>query len=110
MTTDEAIKWLKHRSVMVIFHRDQIILVAPRNKFVVDVRDKFFKIDAGKDFTVAMSDRGDSLVDVVQAARASWRTVVGPVDALSDIHGLKAPPAELQFVGDVDRLFGGIIG
>lgn len=110
MTNDEAIKWLQRRSVLVIFHQDRIILVAPRSKFVIDVRDKRFVVRVGDDFTVAMSDPGDSLADVAQAARASWQTVSSPVDALADIHGMKAPTASLEFIGNIDSLFSEILG
>jgi hypothetical protein len=110
MTNDEAIKWLRRRSVVAIFHEDRIVLVAPRSMFTIDVRNKRLKILVGDDFTVAMSDPGDSLSDVVQAARTSWQTVASPVDALGDIHGMNVPPAKLKFIGEIDSLFGEIVG
>ena len=110
MTNDEAIKWLRRRSVVAVFHEDRIVLVAPTKTLTVDIRDKRFRLNAGDGFTIAMSDPGDSLSDVVQAARAAWQSVASPVDALADIHGMKSPAARLEFLGDINSIFGELAG
>lgn len=110
MTNDEAIKWLTRRSVIVIFHEDRIVLVAPRGKFTVNTMNKGISIHSGKEFTLAMSDPGDDLSDVVEAARTAWRESASPVDSLADVYDMKAPPAKLEFIGNINTLLGEITG
>jgi hypothetical protein len=110
VTDDEAIKWLQRRTVVVLFHQGRIVLAAPRSKFTVNTQNKSLLIHVGDDYTLAMSDPGDSLGAVVAAARASWRDVASPVDALADVYDQPAQPAKLDFVGNINSLLGEISG
>jgi len=52
-------------------------------------------------YVLAMSDPGDSLGDVVEAARGEWRKHVSAVDSLADTNASwRHAPAKLDFETD----------
>ena len=86
-----------------------MVVVIPKKKFVVDVEGEGridFLVRDG--FTVALSDPGDSLGDVAEAARAAWLDKASPIDALGDtMTHHDTEPAKLIFRGDPMRFFTG---
>lgn len=109
MTNDEGITWLKRRSAVVVLHEGRMVVVIPKKQFIVDVEGEG-RIDVlvRDGFTVALSDPGDSLGDVVEAARAAWLDKASPVDALGDsLPNHDSAPAKLIFRGDPMRFFPG---
>ena len=103
MTTEEALQWLERRSAVVMFHESRIVVVIPKKVFTVDVEGEG-RVDVliRDGFTIALSDPGDGLRDVVAAAMVAWREKASPVDALADgaLANHKHEPAQLVFKGD----------
>ena len=105
MTNDEAIAWLRRRTAVVLFHTDRLVVVLPHIAAKVEAAREVFKLEIKEGFVLAMSDRGDSLADVVEAARLCWRKrVANAVDILSDTARINLPPARLSF-GEFDERF-----
>lgn len=105
MTNDEAIRWCRRHSVVVIFHDAKIVLVLPQKKVDVTAwRLRGFTLEI-KDggFVLAHSDPGDDLKDVVSVARAVWLQKVGPIDAaLDQVNGAGMTPVKFSFQTDMD--------
>lgn len=108
MTNEEALAWLERRSAVVMFHESRIVVVIPKQQFTVDVEGEG-RIDVliRDGFTVALSDPGDGLKEVVEAAVIAWREKASPVDAIADtqLPNHQQPPAQLIFKGDPMRFF-----
>jgi hypothetical protein len=108
VTNDEALKWLERRSAVVMFHESRLVVVVPKKVFTVDVEGEG-RIDVliRDGFTVALSDPGDGLADVVNAARLAWLEKASPVDAIADgtLPNHQHEPAKLVFKGNPDRFF-----
>jgi len=104
MTNDEAIQWCRRRSVVVIFHDSKIVLVIPQKKIDIaawKLRGFSLEIKEGG-FVLAHSDPGDDLKDVVEVARAVWRSKVGPIDAALDSVNGSGAPVKFAFQTDMD--------
>jgi len=88
-------------------HEDRIVVFIPTTYLKVATDENVgvaITIPAGgrsKGYTLAMSDPGDSLADVVQAARTEWRKLVSAVDALADTNdSWRHRPVKLDFETD----------
>lgn len=84
MTTDEALEWLTRRSCVVILHEERYVLVLPHNSLNVSHAKNVFKVSCLDGFTIAQSEKGDTLVDVVVAAQRCWRENISVIDAIAD--------------------------
>ena len=98
MNTEDAIKWLRRRTAMALFHQDRIVVVLPHHSVNVDAAREQFKLEITQGFVLAMSDKGDGLAEVVVAARDVWKErVANNIDLLSDSVGMELPPARMNF-------------
>jgi hypothetical protein len=108
MTDAEAVAWLRRRSCVLVMHEDRMIICLPDAALRVRVNDEVgFQISIPKNpagiggYVLAMSDPGDSLGEVAQAARVEWQTHVSAVDALADANASwRHAPAKLDFETD----------
>ena len=97
MTNDEALAWCKKHSVVAIHHERKIVLIVPHERIDVRASRQRFTLDVNDGYVIAMSDPGDEFHEVVEAARASWKTTVSLIDSLADSAGHQARPARLRF-------------
>ena len=97
MTNDEALSWCKLHSVVTIHHQKQIILIVPSDQIDVKASKPKLSLVVSGGYVLAMSDPGDEFHEVVEAARASWKTRVSMIDSVADAAGHQARPARLRF-------------
>ncbi|HET6495875.1 MAG TPA: hypothetical protein VFH61_10975 [Thermoleophilia bacterium] len=97
MTNDEALSWCQKHSVISIHHEQKIVLLVPHERIDVKAAPRRFTLTVEDGYVIAMSDPGDEFHEVVEAARASWKTAVSVVDSLADTVGHRARPARLRF-------------
>lgn len=84
MTTDEALEWLTRRSCVILLHEQRYVVVMP-NKFLdVSHVQQTFTIECRGGFVISQSEKGDTFVDVVQAAQRCWRESISVIDAIAD--------------------------
>lgn len=105
MTSNEAIRWLRRRTAIALFHQDRIIVVLPHHAVHVEAAREGFVLEISEGFVLATSDPGDRLEDVVAAARDTWKhQVANAIDTISDSAGVDLPPARLTY-GHFDGRF-----
>lgn len=97
MTNDEALGWCKLRSVIVIHHERQTILVVPHKSIDVFAAKQNLKLTIDGGYVLAMSEPGDAFHEVVGAAQSAWKASVSMIDAMADSAGHQATPAKLTF-------------
>ena len=97
MTDEEAIRWCQRHSVIAIFHSDRTVLVLPTHAVEIEAfRERGFKLEIRKGFTLAYTEPGDAFGDVVEIAKKVWREKLSPADQVTDIVD-RLPPARLVF-------------
>jgi hypothetical protein len=98
MTNDEALKWCRDHSVVVIFHRDQIVVAIPNHQIDAEAfRDSGFKLEMKRGFAMAITERGDQFHHVVEAAIASWKETISPADKIAEAIGKPTHIVKLRF-------------
>lgn len=106
MTDAEALKWLTRRSAILVMHEDRIVVALPDNLVRVQAKDGVglqISIPPTQQggYVLAISDKGDSIADVVEAARAEWRKRVSTVDSLADTQdSWRHAPVKMDFETD----------
>lgn len=103
MTSDDALEWLQRRSVVVILHEERIVLVLPNKSLDVSHAKNVFTVSCRDGFTIAQSEKGDTLVEVVDAAKRCWRENISVIDAIADSSPTyKHDPVKIHLSSDKD--------
>ena len=102
MTNEEAILWCRAHSVVVIFHKERIVMALPYHKIDVEAfREAGFKLEMRQGFALSYTEPGDDFHHVVEAAAGAWTKKLSPVDQIGEATGRSYHPVKFRFQTDM---------